>query len=70
MVSNTQKKFERNGKTSGFWKMRLLNDFVITSKSLISSKPSGPRVEGLEADFFTLMENRRFGRKKSNSMSE
>ena len=29
----------------------LVNDFEITSKSLISSKPSAPRVEGLEADF-------------------
>ena len=32
----------------------LVNEFEITSKSPISSKPSAPRVEGLEADFFTL----------------
>ena len=31
-----------------------MNEFEITLKSPISSKPSAPRVEGLEEDFFTL----------------
>ena len=52
----------------------LVNEFGISSNSPISSKPS-PRVEGLGADFFHSkclkgMENRRFGRKKSNFMLE
>ena len=50
-----------------FWKMRLwrVNDFEITSKSPISSKPSALRVEGLEG-----LKVWRFGREKSDFMLE
>ena len=54
MVSNTLKCLKEMEKLLVLQDETLTGEFEITFKSPISSKPSAPRVEGLEADFFNL----------------